>query len=216
MRGRPSRSQGKALRGGMPTRLWRTAFRPQEPRALCGHYAAPQRSNRSSMGRAPAPAAQRIDYLRRLPSKAAVQVVQQTETKRPSSELWTAGIQHNGKRLDFLSDKRDVARLAGIDWASKNGTSASNSHLIRYMYACKHKIHKARHILCIIVRRRSAEIRVLEGVAHPYSVRGVKSKQFTHEVKERSVVVVDRDNNLLSGLNKRTRAQSNSNPTHLE
>jgi hypothetical protein len=61
----------------------------------------------------------------------------------------------------------------------------------------QHKIHKARHVLCIIVRRWGAEIRMLEGVTHPYSVRGVKSEQFAHEVEERPVVVVDWDNDLL-------------------
>ena len=39
---------------------------------------------------------------------------------------------------------------------------------------------------------------MLEGVAHPYSVCGVKSKQFAHEVEECPVVVVVRDNDLLS------------------
>jgi len=38
---------------------------------------------------------------------------------------------------------------------------------------------------------------MLEGVAHSYSVRGVKCEQFAHEVEERPVVVVDRNDDLL-------------------
>jgi len=80
----------------------------------------------------------------------------------------------------------------------------------------QHKIHQTRYVLCIIARRRGAEVGVFEGVPYPYSVRRVKPKQFAYKVEERPVVIVDRDDDLLYIRVKISIHNPDSNQTYLK